>query len=90
MLQDGSPTLKPESSTTKTEVDLVDQTSNQANGECKVLVIMLEESADKSKTTLYYMNFMHFKFNELFLFQAVLRVTQEPNVKFHVDTRPME
>ncbi|XP_078326025.1 uncharacterized protein LOC111104559 isoform X2 [Crassostrea virginica] len=29
--KDGSPTLKPESSTTKTEVDLVDQTSNQAN-----------------------------------------------------------
>nr|XP_022294287.1 cell death abnormality protein 1-like [Crassostrea virginica]XP_022294288.1 cell death abnormality protein 1-like [Crassostrea virginica] len=30
--KDGSPTLKPESSTTKTEVDLVDQTSYPAKG----------------------------------------------------------
>ena len=42
MLQDGSPTLTPESSVTKTEVDLVDETSSSAKDACKVLVIKLE------------------------------------------------
>ena len=42
VLQDGSPTLPPESSVTKTEVDLVDETSSSAKGACKVLVIKLE------------------------------------------------
>ena len=42
MLQDGSPTLTPKSFATKTEVDLVDETSNSAKGACKILVITLE------------------------------------------------
>ena len=42
VLKDGSPTFTPESSATKTAVDLVDETSNPAKGACKVLVIKLE------------------------------------------------
>ena len=64
MLQDGSPTLTPESSATKTAVDLVDEISSPAKGKWKVLVIKLKYSVDRSKTTLYYL--IYFKFNELF------------------------